>query len=551
MDQQELKQYYREGILALKSGSYSEALEAFRKCITIAPDRKKLFLNLGVAYARLARYNDAIEQYGEAIERDPQYKIAYFNRAKAYMEQERFEKAVQDYSQAIALDSKFAQAYFQRGRAYIELAMYKKAVKDFSTVIELNEANAKVYMYRGKAYGELGEVKRAFNDLNEAIERDPQEKKAYLNRSIGYRSIENFEKALKDVNRALNFDSNYGEGYYQRALIYSDQGQPRKALKNFSQAINYCPDSPMMYHDRALCHFRLGHGKKALNDLDTAIELEPDAKIYDTRGILAMELGRPSEAEKYLQKAITTDPNNPNLYFDLGLGYLKQDKHQKALNNFNKALAKEPSENILVKTYTNKGLTHFLANQPSKALQSLHKAIKQDPSHASAYLNRGNVYQQMKRFKKAAKDFKKAALLSTSIPPQESKRYGVNLEEKTPIRESKPSKDLPFQNIIEPLMMGFNLRKKTKNCTEVFYCGLALYTLTGKDDILTDLQKMQIKDTTLLQLLELAKKSHKDKKIQPQLKKLRNKVSKKDLLMLMDFLENQFPLPSQFQNGLD
>jgi protein O-mannosyl-transferase len=102
---------------------------------------------------------------------------------------------------------------------------------------------------------------------------------------------------------------------------------------------------------------------------------------------------------------IAIEPNRiPIAYNNRGLAFKESGQRERALDDYEKALALSPS----AKTYTNRGILYAEAGDMEKALDDLNKAIDLDTSYADAYTSRGLVYLHNEFPEQAIKDFDRA-----------------------------------------------------------------------------------------------------------------------------------------------
>ena len=94
------------------------------------------------------------------------------------------------------------------------------------------------------------------------------------------------------------------------------------------------------------------------------------------------------------------NPDNPGLYNDRGLCYLKEGDIEEAISDFSKAIELNPD---FAEAYYNRGLAYFGGSKWLRALDNeegnnatadFTKAIELDPEYVDAYYNRGIVYTE-------------------------------------------------------------------------------------------------------------------------------------------------------------
>lgn len=113
--------------LDARPGRQAEAIEAYRRAITLDPDFADALCNLGTVYFNQGNRSAAQNWYEEAIAREPDHLEAHFNLANLFEEASRRESAVHHYKAALKTDPLFADAHLNLALLYEKLELGKTA----------------------------------------------------------------------------------------------------------------------------------------------------------------------------------------------------------------------------------------------------------------------------------------------------------------------------------------------------------------------------------------------------------------------------------------
>lgn len=109
------QQVYAGAIVSLKKGNTETALKLLQQVSGDAPDKPRVFTNLGLAYFKLQRLELAAQAFQEAVRRDDDDAVAHNHLGILQRRRGEFEAARESYQRAIDIDSNYAPAYLNLG----------------------------------------------------------------------------------------------------------------------------------------------------------------------------------------------------------------------------------------------------------------------------------------------------------------------------------------------------------------------------------------------------------------------------------------------------
>jgi tetratricopeptide (TPR) repeat protein len=113
-------------------------------------------------------------------------------------------------------------------------------------------------------------------------------------------------------------------------------------------------------------------------------------------------------ALRVMDRAIQRKPNRAGLYISRAIAYLNISEVQHAKADAERALSIDSNNHI---AWTLLGEVLALEKQYQPAMQAFNQAIQLKPGFALAYLDRGNLYQEMGELNRALEDMNRAAEL--------------------------------------------------------------------------------------------------------------------------------------------
>lgn len=108
LTKEDMATFNRLGIALRRQGKWKEALENYKKALTVVPDDERVLYNMGLAYADGQQYRQAVDCYEQVLKSDPEFHrtaaVVSYNIASAYHLTKQ-DKAARKYLQtALKLD---------------------------------------------------------------------------------------------------------------------------------------------------------------------------------------------------------------------------------------------------------------------------------------------------------------------------------------------------------------------------------------------------------------------------------------------------------------
>jgi serine/threonine-protein kinase len=138
-------------------------------------------------------------------------------------------------------------------------------------------------------------------------------------------------------------------------------------------------------------------------------ELLADARV--SRGLVALELGQPEQAEKDFQAALALDGKSADAHYGMARLHRKRQRAAEAEAAYRKALALTPGDRRL---HDDLGGLLVEAGRYAAAIPLFEKSIALAPDSPYGYSNLGSVYLALGRYEEAAQRFQDALKIQPS-----------------------------------------------------------------------------------------------------------------------------------------
>ncbi|WVZ65866.1 hypothetical protein U9M48_015163 [Paspalum notatum var. saurae] len=145
---------------------------------------------------------------------------------------------------------------------------------------------------------------------------------------------------------------------------------------------------------------------------------------------------------KELQEQVRSGDASATEYFELGAVMLRRKFYPAAIKYLQQAIAKwDRDEQDLAQVYNALGVSYKRENKLDKAIQQFEKAVELQPGYVTAWNNLGDAYEQKKDLKSALKAFEEVLLFDpnnkVARPRVDDLRQRANMYKGVPIKSEK------------------------------------------------------------------------------------------------------------------
>lgn len=345
--------------------NYQRSVDALLKCIDLDDSDPVLYFELGKNYIELKNYGDAEDALKKAVSKDSDNEWYLDALYKVNIEQDDINKALKIVKELV----KFHPDYKQ------DLASLYIKEKEYDKALEVLDEMDKNYGYskdrdflRNQIYDLTGDTTERIENLEERVASNPEDEANYLRLIYRYSENGNTEKAFKTAQELLSINPESQLVHLALYKFYLDANDPTNAIKSMKTALT----SPQVSPEAKT---------KVLNDFVTFVSKNP-------------------EYEKDLIEitALVGEEKSVDTLIDLGKYHLQLKDKEKALMYFEEALAKEPTNFLVIKDVL---LLQTDLNQSDKAIALSSEALELFPAQPLLYLLQGVSYNKSNEGEKA------------------------------------------------------------------------------------------------------------------------------------------------------
>ncbi|MBR5117253.1 MAG: tetratricopeptide repeat protein [Muribaculaceae bacterium] len=337
---------------------------------------------------------------------------AYMLRSKLYELNYNYDAALADVEKASTIDPTSLAWVDMKGKLAYAKGDYDTAETQFKTILQRVPRNFDAMYNIGCIEAMRGNADDAMKWVDQAIGLFPAEPQVYMNRAHVQELLGKYRDASDTYLIAMSTTDDNGEAISQ--LFNLADNHYDDVIASLRSASDENPRVGIFYRVCSAIALKYNHYGQALRDLKVITDnnlLEYNT-IYNDEAKCLYQLGDYDQAYVYANKAIASDPINPNGYVLRSLIERRQGKGNNfttAINTLDQALVLDPN---FAPALIEKARMLIEQKKYKEALPILDNAVASEPENAEALMLRGWLNKtHLKNASAATADFQKVLTL--------------------------------------------------------------------------------------------------------------------------------------------
>ena len=128
----------REGDLAFERKEPYTGLIKYLEAVRLNPNSEHLYNRLGIAYSQLKFYSEASDAFRRCMALNPKYPYPYNNLGSVYFAQQSYKKSEKYFRKAVSLKGDEASFHMNLGSLYLERKKLDKAMAEWRKSLALD-----------------------------------------------------------------------------------------------------------------------------------------------------------------------------------------------------------------------------------------------------------------------------------------------------------------------------------------------------------------------------------------------------------------------------
>lgn len=345
VNQHNAKLWNNVGHALEKEERFTEALEYFKKAVSVQPNDIGAHMNVGRTYKNLNMFDEATKAYELAkalfpppipgtrytARVAPSHLNVFLNLAALYgRNSSRLLEADALLKQSTDMRPDYVQGYINRGDIYMKLGRQMDAIAVYEQALKYEPNNADVHYNLGVVQMELGNKQKAYEQFERALVHDPDHWQSLYNSAVMIQEekmVDNWQLAIDRFNLLMKKDKNDSRPPFSLAMLAMDMNDFLAAEKYFKLALEIEPTFKSALFNIALM---LNNNQKkpfeAVHYVRKLLQVYPD----HTKGIMLLGelnvnfLKNLDEAEQCFKKVLELETTNIEAMHNLCVVYVER-----------------------------------------------------------------------------------------------------------------------------------------------------------------------------------------------------------------------------------
>ncbi len=319
----------------------------------------EVYFRKGVIQLNLGNNADALTNFDKAVELNPNHQNAQYYRGFLLFQDNDLTGARTALEKAIELKDQFANAWYYLGRVNIREQNYPTAIENLQKATEIDSNMSDAWYFLGGILGDTDSVSEAINAFDKVNELNPEYADAWYFKGLNQQRLGNNAEAVDSFERALNLTSAtftpdlQSNAWYLIGLIQTADGTTEDAVQAFNKSVALNESDAIAWNAYGTSLNELKKYEEALGAFEKSVSLnESDASTWYNEGNVERNLNLTEKALTSYDKAIAIDPQ-PRVWNSKGMALMELGKNEEAIEAFDSGLKLD--ENLAVLWYNKAG----------------------------------------------------------------------------------------------------------------------------------------------------------------------------------------------------
>jgi tetratricopeptide (TPR) repeat protein len=186
--------------------------------VPLSAQNAKQFYKTGMIFVKSGNYEDAIEQFTNSLKINPSYVPAYIERSRAFEATSNLQNALEDMNRALVFEQSKFELYEDAARLNFTLGNFSAAQELVNKSIKLNRKSELSYRLLARIMLEMEDYSNALVSIDRALSLKDNPENNFWHGRIS-ENMKNYNQAEADYEKAILKNNQYTEAYLALANV--------------------------------------------------------------------------------------------------------------------------------------------------------------------------------------------------------------------------------------------------------------------------------------------------------------------------------------------
>ena len=330
-----------------QQGDLLQAKALYQEILLLEPNNVSALHLSGILAGQQGDYPSAQTYIERALILEPNVPSFHNNLANALKHQGRLGDAITHYKKALALEPSNAPANNNLGILLYQNQQHQEAITYYEAALKIKPDYTDAYYHLGLALLHLQQLPDAINNFQQALSLDPAHAEAHYQLAQIYHQQNDLPTAISYYKSCLELEPKHVESHHGLAAASTNLGYLQEALQYFTATLDLQPDHHEARFNFASALLNQGQLNEALRHYLFLLEYQPDLDVYYNIGVIYMHQDRHDDAIQYFNQALLLDANHLETHINIAAVFLKKEDYQNASKHYEIALKQQPDNTEL------------------------------------------------------------------------------------------------------------------------------------------------------------------------------------------------------------
>ncbi len=336
--------------------------------------------------------------------------IAHAYLAISYEQKDKLDDSLAEFDRSLRLSPKLLIAHDGKGITLFKKGLVDQAIQEYKRALELDPHYTLAHQNLWGAYEMKGMHEAAVAEIMEAIKNEPDSGINYAKLGVSFASLKRWNDSDEAFNKAFEIDPTSAESHNEKGDVLMMNGHLESAISEFKTATLLNPKYLLAIINLWRIFTHTGRYQEGVDLMLSATKANPDnPEIFRDLGVGYAFLKRYKDAEWPFKKALDLEPANPENLVNLATIYQWEGRTDESMSLYRKGIEENPKEPVY---YLKVADLYLEKHLPNEALEMLNAGVSLNPMNPKVVQQIGEDYERAGQKGLAQQCYAKAKALS-------------------------------------------------------------------------------------------------------------------------------------------